>query len=61
MRCVVPMDQSVKQKQPQANPAFLPFFDRNSTFAVTDFQQSSCQFEEGEFERWRYLLIFLAL
>jgi len=55
------MDRSVKQKQPQANPAFSRFFDRNSTFAVIYFQLSPCQFEEGEFDRWRYLLIFLAL
>jgi len=60
MRCEVGMGHSVKQEQPRAYPAFGRFFCRYSTFAVTDFQQSSCQFEEGEFDRWRYLLIFLA-
>jgi hypothetical protein len=45
------MGHSVKQEQPRAYPAISPFFDRNSTFAVTDFQQRSYQFEEGEFDR----------
>lgn len=60
MRCEVGMGHSVKQEQPRAYPAFSRFFDRNSTFEVTDFQQSSCQFGEGEFDRGRYLLTFPA-
>lgn len=37
--------------------SFSCFFDRNTSFAVSDFQQSAREFKEGEIERSRYLLI----